>query len=166
MKIYAHFPEDMSGCAAPWTMHIKEQVAETVDTFARYHSNDPANWDEKDGDYFAFPYFFQEDIHARSFINKKARCYLVDPEYELLFVWEPADFDDFCFEEDDMYQSICQKASIASDADVQIPAGFVYLGSYVSGRDKEVTLPGLVLDPDNEDGYEVLSSEMFPASQS
>lgn len=166
MKIYAHFPEDMMNCASLWTKHIKEQVAETVDTFASDYSNDPTAWDDKDGKCFAFPYFFQEDIHARSFTNKKAKCYLIDPEYELLFVWEPADFADYSTEKDDMFQSICQKAGIASDADVQIPAGFVYLGSYVSGKDKEVTLPGLLFDPEWEDEAEVLSAEMFSASQS
>ena len=58
------------------------------------------------------------------------------------------------------YQSQLSKAGLKSEADIEIPIGYVYIGSYTPALNKEIELPGLMVEFDDS-GFELLSPEMF-----
>lgn len=58
------------------------------------------------------------------------------------------------------YMSQLSKIGIESEADIKIPKGYVYIGSYVPALDKEIEPPGLIVEFD-DDGNELLSPKMF-----
>lgn len=94
------------------------------------------------------------------------------PENELLFQWEEAYFAQI---DEDMgeweiqeqkkyareeYKSQLSKAGFQWEADIIIPKGYVYIGSYIPAPNKEIELPGLIVEFD-DDGEKLISAEMF-----
>ena len=58
------------------------------------------------------------------------------------------------------YMSQLSKIGLDSEADIKIPKGYVYIGSYVPAVNKDIELPGLIVEF-NDDGDELLSPKMF-----
>lgn len=104
-----------------------------------------------------FPTMQQEDTHAKWLIRNEERYFLVPPCYTMLFCWEPSDFDD---ESENPFDLYLKESGLASEENVAIPNGFKYLGSYNHLQQGEPQLPGLVFDPEHEEG-EVLADCMF-----
>ena len=158
MKIYLRVHKDQGhNVVNLWSKHIKEQIIETVNAMC-----DDSEGYIGDGDYF--PTFWQEDIHARR-INvgcpSNRKGWLVSSMYVLSFVWEKADFD---FEDD--YYQLCDEAKLPYDFTYQprISEEYtddVYIGSYVKGQEEQLTLPGLLFDPEFAEDGEVLMDSMF-----
>lgn len=194
MKVYGYFPTwiinvDTGSGEQGIKSCIKNQVKKTVDSLAYYCT--PSNidsWNIDSGE-VPFPFFFQEDTRARKIYfdeeNEKG-IYINDPLYNLMFVWEPRDlveyfedynhnsgetvdtteFSDSEYEEylENQYKSLMNRLGIKSDENCLIPEGYIYLGSYVSNRDDEVDIPGLIIDSECED-YEALAEEMYDPKQ-
>lgn len=158
MKIYLRAYKDHAQYVCNlWSKHIKEQIIETVNSVC--------------GDYNGFiyergffPTFWQQDIHARRInvgVPPKCNEWLDIPMYELSFVWEKADFDD----EDDYYQ-LCNEAKLPHDFILhprinEFYTDDVYIGSYVKGQEKPLTLPGLLFNNEEPEDGEVLADNMF-----
>ena len=79
---------------------------------------------------------------------------------------DTTEFSDSEYEEylENQYKSLMNRLGIKSDESCQIPEGYIYLGSYVSNRDEEVDIPGLIIDSECDD-YEALSEEMYAPNQ-
>ena len=105
-------------------------------------------------------------------MNDQKRYFLQHPEFEPLFQWEEADFaqtdedmgeweiqkrQKFAREE---YKYQLSKAGFQSEAYIIIPIGYVYMGSYTPAPNKEIELPGLIVEFD-DDGEGLLSAGMF-----
>lgn len=105
-------------------------------------------------------------------MNNQKRYFLQHPEFEPLFQWEEADFAQtdedmgeweiqkrlkFAREE---YKYQLSKAGFQSEAYIIIPIGYVYMGSYTPAPNKEIELPGLIVEFD-DDGEGLLSAGMF-----
>ena len=105
-------------------------------------------------------------------MNDQKRYFLQHPEFELLFQWEEADFAQI---DEDMgeweiqeqkkyareeYKYQLSKAGFQTEAYIIIPIGYVYMGSYTPAPNKEIGLPGLIVEFD-DDGEVLLSAGMF-----
>lgn len=158
MKIYlrVHKEQGWHVCHF-WTKYIKEQIIETV----KWMCDDS---DGYKGDPDFFPTFWQQDIHTRRInvgVPPKHQSYLMNPMYVLSFIWEKEDFD---FEDD--YYWLCDNAGLPYDFTCQprinnLYTDDVYIGSYVKGQIEPLTLPGLLFDPEAEEGEEILADCMF-----
>ena len=119
-----------------------------------------------------FPYFEEEDRHSHWVYKDNKRYFIQEPEFELLFEGEESDFAEILEEMDEeeiqeemvnarvRYMSQLSKIGLESEADIKIPKDYVYIGSYVPALDKEIELPGLIVEFD-DDGNELLSPKMF-----
>ena len=154
LRVYKDFGQNVSHY---WEKFIKEQIIETV--------NDVCDeFDGCVGDRDFFPTFWQRDIHARRInvgVPPKCNNWITPPMYELSFVWEKADFDD-----DEDYYQLCDEAKLPYDFILhprinKFYTYDVYIGSYVKGQTEPLTLPGLLFDPEAEEGDEILADSMF-----
>lgn len=170
MKIYVNIPEFYhENCSSCWTKFITEQAKDTIRRIME-EENSALFYD--DGQNKLFPYFEEEDRHSLWVYKGHKRYFIQEPEFELLFEWEESDFAEIWEEMDEdevqeemvnaraQYMSQLSKIGVESEADIKIPKGYVYIGSYVPALDKEIELPGLIVEFD-DDGNELLSPKMF-----
>ena len=170
MKIYVNIPEFYhENCASYWTKFITEQAKDTI---GRIMEEEKCALFYADGQNMLFPYFEEEDRHSHWVHKDNKRYFIQEPEFELLFKWEESDFAEILEEMDEeeiqeemvnarvRYMSQLSKIGVESEADIKIPKGYVYIGSYVPALDKEIELPGLIVEFD-DDGNELLSPKMF-----
>ena len=170
MKIYVNIPEFYhENCSSCWTKFIKEQAKDTI---GRIMEEEKCALFYDDDQNILFPYFEEEDRHSHWVYKDNKRYFIQEPEFELLFEWEESDFAEILEEMDEediqeemvnarvRYMSQLSKIGLDSEADIKIPKGYVYIGSYVPALDKEIELPGLIVEFD-DDGNELLSPKMF-----
>lgn len=170
MKIYVNIPEFYhENCSSCWTKFIKEQAKDTI---GRIMEEEKCDLFYDDGQNKLFPYFEEEDRHSLWVYRDHKRYFIQEPEFELLFEWEESDFAEILEEMDEeeiqeemvnaraRYMSQLSKIGVESEADMKIPKDYVYIGSYVPALDKEIELPGLIVEFD-DDGNELLSPKMF-----
>lgn len=176
MKIYVSIPDwYRENCASRWTKFITEQAKDTIE---KIMNEEEFELYDEDGRNKLFPFFEEEDRHSRWVFMGTERIFFQFPEFQLLFEWEEADFIDIYSEDMDIeeiqeekesarerYMSQLSKAGFNSAAEIKIPAGYVFLGSYSPNQDSNIKLPGLdrVVEV-TEDGEEVISSEVFETS--
>lgn len=174
MRIYVSIPDlYRENCASQWTKFITEQAKDTVERILA--DNDGLYSD--DGKLLLFPYFEIEDRNSHWVFKDAKRFFIQMPEFQLLFEWEEADFEEIWEDMDEeeileekesarnRYMSQLSRAGFNSATKIKIPAGYVFLGSYSPNQDSNIKLPGLdrvveVL----EDGEEVISPEAFETS--
>lgn len=170
MKIYVNIPEFYhENCASYWTKFITEQAKDTI---GRIMEEEKCALFYDDGQNMLFPYFEEEDHHSHWVHKDNKRYFIQEPEFELLFKWEESDFAEILEEMDEeeiqeemvnarvRYMSQLSKIGLESEAGIKIPKDYVYIGSYVPAVDKEIELPGLIVEFD-DDGNELLSPKMF-----
>ena len=170
MKIYVNIPEFYhENCSSCWTKFIKEQAKDTI---GRIMEEEKCALFYDDDQNILFPYFEEEDRHSHWVYKDNKRYFIQEPEFELLFEWEESDFAEILEEMDEeeiqeemvnarvRYMSQLSKIGLDSEADIKIPKGYVYIGSYVPALDKEIELTGLIVEFD-DDGNELLSPKMF-----
>lgn len=170
MKIYVNIPESYrENSASFWTKFITEQAKDTIERIMNEENSYLFN-DDIQGT--LFPYFEEEDRHAHWVYKDEKRYFTQEPEFDLLYEWEEADFaetgeemkeeeiQDVKINARKQYQSQLSKAGLKSEADIEIPIGYVYIGSYTPALNKEIELPGLMVEFDDS-GFELLSPEMF-----
>lgn len=174
MKIYVSIPDlYRENCASQWTKFITEQAKDTVERILA----DNDNLYSDDGELLLFPYFEVEDRNSSWIIKDAKRFFIQSPEFQLLFEREETDFAEICEDLDEgeiqeeiesareRYMSQLSKAGFNSAAEIKIPDGYVFLGSYLPNQDSEIKLPGLNQLVDVlEDGEEVISTEAFEKS--
>lgn len=174
MKIYVYIPDlYRENCASQWTKFITEQAKDTVERILA--DNDGLYSD--DGKLLLFPYFEVEDRNSHWVFKDAKRFFIQMPEFQLLFEWEEADFEEIWEDMDEeeiqeekesargRYKYQLSKARFNSASEIKIPVGYVFLGSYSPTQDSEIKLPGLNQLVDIlEDGDEVISPEAFEKS--
>ena len=148
MKIYLKVKKDNAyHVDSLWSKHIKEQILETVTEVSQ-------NWMFE---LKLYPMFYKEDTHSHFVTVNNERFFFECLMYELCFVWELNDFEGY----EDEYFNLADERNIFLDSHkVEPPKEYVYIGSYIYGQEEPLTLPGLVFDPESEDG-EILAECMF-----
>lgn len=174
MKIYFQANAEFKNYSYPWLENIAEQIKETVFLIADECEMNIYEWGGENGKCPYFPAFAQEDIHTR-FIRVGASHYNfgeTGPYYCLFFVWEPADFFHqgvYADEEEEAdektlaeqeYSEICKHLGLPQDYEVEVPDGFVYIGSYVNKQKTPLSLPGLEFESE-DDGVIFLTPRMY-----
>lgn len=125
MKIYIKVDPSDYDYVYPWREYVEEQVKETVGILYDNNTGFPLLHPDQDP---LFPSFVQEDIHSRFVIRNGERYFLRDSLYTILYIWEPADFEDEYNE--DLYAEISASFGKTTEHQEPIPEGYAYIGTY------------------------------------